>query len=93
MLLSSQSTNPARDIPSVPRQVVPAAHRGKKELIALEKTGLGTSFTLHRRKYIYEPMDETFHKVGQTFQRTRPTLTPNPDLDLHHEPVSVVELI
>lgn len=43
--------------------MTPRAHRGKKELLPLEKGGLGTVFTCQRRKYLYRPEDETFHKV------------------------------
>lgn len=48
------------------RQVTPRAHRGKKELLPLEKGGLGTLFVCTRRKYLYRPEDETFHKVRCT---------------------------
>lgn len=41
----------------------PRAHKGKKELLPLEKGGLGTCFTMQRRKYLYDPADKTFHKV------------------------------
>jgi hypothetical protein len=32
-------------------------------LVALEKSMLGTSFTFQRRRYLFDPEDQTFHKV------------------------------
>ena len=44
-------------------KIVPRAHRGKKELLVLEKGGLGTWFTLQRRKYLYDFKEGLFRKV------------------------------
>jgi len=45
-------------------QIVPQAHRGKKELIPMDKnTSLGSVFTFQRRKYIYDSNTDTFTKV------------------------------
>jgi hypothetical protein len=44
-------------------QLIPQAHRGKKCVIPVEKSSLGTSFTFQRRRYIYSYDDDTFHKV------------------------------
>ena len=47
-------------------KITPHAHRGKVELVPLHRdldSGLGIYFLYQRRKYLYDPMENTFVKV------------------------------